>query len=540
MRRMRRATLLLMLTLISRGESIVQLTSPCPSSRCLGWLYGFPCYQAVDPVTAVREALIGTVVAQDAAVEQIIDAVASWHADAIGGERRPLVIVLTGPTGVGKTATAHAVAKALMPAGGHISFNGASLGSTHDTALLSERVIDGVAQGLYECNGAVVVTFDEAQKVPGRVLDALTPLMHRTHPSLKYYNRVGGPPYELDGSRAVFIVVSDAGVAEVQDMVTAAASPLAGSGLGERLRRSLTEAWQSDGLNFGSLAHVVVPFLPFDQRGVQALLEVNLRNWEAQQHRHWDEVRIANVTMVAAALSDPAFVTYGGADAIIEETASEVDSGGAAILCVDAEGRAAHCSDGQAHGGGGVLIPRALPCLDHAARAASASCAPCTVRTVFRATDGARGVLEHSEGPLRRLMSAARRLQLYFTSMPADALPSEIAHLSHDDVRARWPAALKATPTAWTLHSVVPDARVSARTRLVLGIECSSTSDAALAKDVQLTATLCRLQAQLISVDDGAWGHTSAAWIARNVDPALYRWREWCVTQRQSVVGQHA
>lgn len=104
------------------------------------------------------------------------------------GEAHPLVLAFTGSTGVGKTATATALAAALLgaalPAGrdaapalrdrpGLLQLSGSDYGegTAASVPALRRRLRNALAQLLYECHGVGVVVLDEAQKMSPAVLE---------------------------------------------------------------------------------------------------------------------------------------------------------------------------------------------------------------------------------------------------------------------------------------------------------------------------------------------------------------------------------
>lgn len=139
---------------------------------------------------AVAAALRDTLVAQDDAIASIVSRVQTWDSDALAGRKYPLVLALTGSTGVGKTSAALAIARAVSVTtkstsgagkdvpeaffaidGSDYSAGAATGVSSADTAARRARVLDTLAQALYECHGNVVLVVDEAQKAQHGVFD---------------------------------------------------------------------------------------------------------------------------------------------------------------------------------------------------------------------------------------------------------------------------------------------------------------------------------------------------------------------------------
>lgn len=144
------------------------------------------CPFSVSPARAVRRALTDRIVGQSQAVEQIVDAFSFWESSLKHGDTRPLVLALTGSTGVGKTEAAMRIADALTSTQsgsaaedrisggargladrpGVVLLSGSEFGRAASAAVpeLRHRLKREVAQVLYHCHGVGVIILDEAQK----------------------------------------------------------------------------------------------------------------------------------------------------------------------------------------------------------------------------------------------------------------------------------------------------------------------------------------------------------------------------------------
>lgn len=60
------------------------------------------CPYVDDPVTSLAEHLPGAISGQDQGVEMILDTFSSWEFSRKAGYQQPLVLAITGPTGVGE------------------------------------------------------------------------------------------------------------------------------------------------------------------------------------------------------------------------------------------------------------------------------------------------------------------------------------------------------------------------------------------------------------------------------------------------------
>ena len=180
-----------------------------------------PCPWSVDPPTSIREALLERIVGQEDALANITEVVQSWWDDSVSGRHRPLVLVFTGPTGVGKTEAAQAVARGLLRAStrtldgvgsvplGLLEFRGEHFMDESNVTRLRETLREEVAKALYVCAGHAVVVFDEVQKAHKPALTELLALMQGEN------SRIKG----LDASRLVILFTSDTGLSVIDRLV---------------------------------------------------------------------------------------------------------------------------------------------------------------------------------------------------------------------------------------------------------------------------------------------------------------------------------
>jgi DNA replication protein DnaC len=321
-----------------------------------------PCPYAKDPASSVSNALLSTIAAQHIAVSNITDAVTSWSAAIEDGKPRPLVLVLTGSTGTGKSETAHTIAKALLVSRvslegggggssdtttpeGLIELRGEDYTDTSNITNLQENIRDAIATSLYQCRGHSVLIFDEAQKAAKGALSVLSALLQGRHSKLRHPDLNTA----LDATRMVIIIISDIGVPEIEQFINEELSmqvqsltsrdslPISGGvpkydvgmlhrRLSIRMRQRLTNEFSNDigssnGLDLGNLAEAIIPFMPFNYSGTQALLNKELENFANSRgfqlfadHLEWSPELIAYLSL-------PKFVRYS-----TEETSSGAGS----------------------------------------------------------------------------------------------------------------------------------------------------------------------------------------------------------------------
>ena len=448
-----------------------------------------PCPFVDDPRSAVERVLRAKFVAQDEAVSDIVSAVGEWHDDHLAGADRPLVIALTGPTGVGKSETANLIATALLGGSaqqqledldGLVRFDGTEFHAGASVASSARVIRDAVAQGLYQCFGQIVVILDEVQRVDGGALESLSPLLQPMHPTLVYHehdatassSRRGSTSHEsssheddgtseydtrdddevvgaddendydgrvlaLTGARAVYILVADVGKDRVEEFMeellalkqqhqqqhgdASFLTTVISARMRAAIRNDLSKHWHAAGTKLGDLMNVIVPFMPYNQSGLRAILRDQLLKWALRPRPGLDWLAFVDVDSVAEYLTDPSrFAAYHVSDArrariqaSFEARAHRAQAEVGALG--DVRDEVSEGSGGGLHaslpfpldeeGGGGAAgapaysIERNILCGDSGA--VRGSCA-CVVPPDIVSGSGARGLLFHAEGPLER------------------------------------------------------------------------------------------------------------------------------------------
>jgi hypothetical protein len=376
-----------------------------------------PCPWSVDPPTSIREALAERVVGQEDALANITEVVQSWWDDSVSGRHRPLVLVFTGPTGVGKTEAAQAVARGLLRAStrtldgvgsvplGLLEFRGEHFMDESNVTRLRETLREEVAKALYVCAGHAVVVFDEVQKAHKPALTELLALMQGEN------SRVKG----LDASRLVILFTSDTGLSVIDRLVEGGGGGKEGAiarhRFNERLRRKLNDEFEAAGVPLGSLASNIIPFLPMGAPAVRAVVGHHTHVSRLPNHLKGMLDSLVVEPEALTLLASMAYVPYtswGWAenDTVREETrrcmglsggqpggGAGGGGGGGGSATIDASTGRAKTDSGEDPSSSGFTI-----------------CGlPCTVDPSCSSKGGARQVTHFGEGPVKRVIKLLSR-----------------------------------------------------------------------------------------------------------------------------------
>jgi DNA polymerase III delta prime subunit len=427
------------------------------------WVRSSPCPYAHDKPAAVAAELRASIAAQVPALTNISDAVAAWAAALDDGAPRPLVLLLTGPTGVGKTETAQAIARALLVsrvplegagAGeavalrpeGLVLLHGEEFMDASNITRLQEAVREQVAAALFDCRGHAVLVFDEVQKAARGTLAALAPLLQGRRAQL----RLAGHDQPVDASRMAVVLISDVGVPEIERFIQDELrlkghkedATLLQRRLTVKMRERLSAEFASPKheLNLGAFADTIVAFLPFNQTGARALLEKELRAMaqlpsmlSLADHIEW-------TPDVTAWFSLPRFLRYSTEEAaghkdgggnqcardlksLAEQRRAEAaarraeagDGGESATLGVGADGETTRRRAGEPAGDSAIGDSDAAVSggrgVDGSGAAARLSVCgePCEMPRSCFLVHGGRGIIWHDEGPYVRLQRMLRK-----------------------------------------------------------------------------------------------------------------------------------
>jgi DNA polymerase III delta prime subunit len=186
------------------------------------------CPYRPDFLQTVKTHLPRYITAQDEGIEIIFKAVAAWEFSRASGLRTPLVFAFTGPTGVGKTETAHRFAEAVLarkkagkPPEGVLVFRGGAYSQFEQSrgnsiGKLQQSLANSLGRHLKRCGGTAVVIFDEVQKViPGVLEGLLQALGERGEVSFYSKDSKGGAEgavmERVSTADCIFIFISDIG-----------------------------------------------------------------------------------------------------------------------------------------------------------------------------------------------------------------------------------------------------------------------------------------------------------------------------------------
>ena len=403
---------------------------------------GVPCEFASSRAEAVSAALASRLVAQEAAVANITRAFLEWEVKAKDNIFEPLVIVLTGSTGVGKTEAAYGIADALLTGRESMSGSGRS-GRTRPEGLLdfvgheladegsAARVRSAIAQVLQECHGHVVIFIDEAQAAAAEAIAALRPLLDGSSARFK----VPGTSLSLDASRVVLIIVADVGVSDIEAYYKEARASGSATttglkrGLDQRLRRTLSSEFSDRGLDLGKLAEHIIPFAPFNASGVRRLISTEVRRLRTKNSDLRKAVDSIKVTLAARTfLSLPSsFIDYDLDSSVKGAAEGGADGDGASsrscrddIINLRAARMAQHAERANANvdADGDTHFTFSEDAVNEMSddKSAHLVCGElCEMPPLCMTRNGARSIIVHDQSPVKRL---ARTLRAVLSDFP--------------------------------------------------------------------------------------------------------------------------
>ena len=353
------------------------------------WLLG-PRAFATEPAVAVRAALTRAVVGQGAAVEGIVAAVEEWHAASLSTAPYPLVLVLVGSKGVGKTESAQAIAPALLGVKGIAPLHRCLVLLQGSNMRTADDVVVPIVQALYECGGNIVTLFDELQKASDAALSALQPMLMRsaarfTHPDM---------PRGLSAAHAAFIIVSDVGDKVLLNLGEAGRKGSLDL-VDKRMRVALAKEFARGSLELNTRAPNIIVYHPFRGTGVAALLRYATARVAATVPALMDDAAMEPaLSFLLARVS----VSYGDEDPDLGDSCSEDLEAAALLPCNDRNSAEWHVgADGGA---------------THSEDETAAVCV-CGFNVAVPPTcilpEGGRPIIEHNDKPVRAMTRLLQR-----------------------------------------------------------------------------------------------------------------------------------
>jgi len=252
---------------------------------------------------------------QDEGLEIITNAIAGWDFKRKSGSSQPLVLAVTGSTGVGKSETSFKLAEGVFAKStrspntkkhtpnGLLTLRGEDYSENSEAGSLGlgevhRRIRHQIVGHLKECAGKAVIVFDEVQKVMPGTLDVLMPALEERG-SISIFgdgsssgssNKASGTSaqgtsskttaasktHTYSTSNCIFVFISDIGSESMIKLLLEYddRKAIPQGLLRTKVRQALDEQWAR--LQFGKVISEVVPFLPMEQHQVQQVLSSKL------------------------------------------------------------------------------------------------------------------------------------------------------------------------------------------------------------------------------------------------------------------------
>lgn len=277
---------------------------------------------------------------QDASLEIIYNAMASWEFQRRTGMTEPLVLALTGPTGVGKSETCFQIANAILKRRTRVGQsrrflpNGLLVLRGEDYSPLSEtsqkemgeihrNIRSKLVQHISRCGGNAVVLFDEIQKVAPGTLDALLPGL--TERGTLSTEGPDGRLREVSTANCIFLLVSDIGADRMTRLLLSYGErqQIPVTVLRAEVKAALDEQWAR--LQFGKVVTEVVPFLPLEEQSIREVLAMKLHAMSVESSGlYWTDLVVDDAAV--ALLAGPRFVRYQNHSAMVRPSQCAKDS----------------------------------------------------------------------------------------------------------------------------------------------------------------------------------------------------------------------
>ena len=299
---------------------------------------GQSCPWVENMMKSVGEALPKNVRGQDEGVNSIIHAIAGWEMQKKSGQSRPLVMAITGSTGVGKSETSYQLADALLARKSRVGSTKRYIPegllvlrgedySPESSITLQEahqNIRSNLVSHLKKCGSRGIVVFDEVQKVMPGTLDVLMPAFEERGAIIEYNDTTsGGGMLETLTGRAtngegairhstaecIFLFISDIGSARMIKLLLKHGdrADIPRAVLRNEVKAALDEQWER--LIFGKVVNEVVPFLPMEQSHIEEVLRVKLHRLDSFNKAKWWSALVVDDSVVAH-LAGPHYLKY--------------------------------------------------------------------------------------------------------------------------------------------------------------------------------------------------------------------------------------
>ena len=290
---------------------------------------------------SVKEILPQYIRGQDEGIEIVVNAVASWEFGRKSGKSDPLVLALTGSTGIGKSETAFRLAEAMFLKSTRVGqtrrfipngllvirgedYSESSEAGSRGIGEVHSQIRSRLAAHLQKCDGKALVVFDEVQKISPGALDVLMPALEGQG-TLTHTDSTTHKTSMYSTSQVIFVFISDIGADRMTRLLlkyqkrTAIPTNL----LRDEVKQALDEQWSK--LRFGKTISEVVPFLPMEQQHIQDVLALKFFMLAHEnKHVYWQDLVVdAEVT---EHLSSPHFLMYINHTAVTKNAPDKVNS----------------------------------------------------------------------------------------------------------------------------------------------------------------------------------------------------------------------
>lgn len=305
---------------------------------------GEKCSWRENMLESVASALPMNIRGQDEGVKSIINAIAGWEMQKKSGLSRPLVMAITGSTGVGKSETSFQLADALLARKSRVGntrrytpegllvFRGEDYSPESSISLQEahQSIRANLLSHLKKCGSRGVIVFDEVQKVMPGTLDVLMPAFEERGAIIEYNSTSSGSggiigtvteiiagktsstsqgAISYSTAECIFLFISDIGSAKMIKLLLKHGDRnlIPRQALRNEVKASLDEQWER--LIFGKVINEVIPYLPMEQKHIEEVLRVKLDRLDRNNQDAW-WVNLSVDNDVVAHLAGPTYLKY--------------------------------------------------------------------------------------------------------------------------------------------------------------------------------------------------------------------------------------